>query len=131
VTVVSGAIDGTIAVLQYGLLVPHLSRQRRDLSAYEPVKFVPDHPSPLKLVLGHSDAVRVVAVSADGQFAVSGSDGDDLKLWALPELTPLASFHCDGEIEDIAVAAGARLVAVADSAGAVHLLFTMRAASES
>jgi WD40 repeat protein len=130
VTVVSGARDGTIAVWQVGLLVPHLSRQRRDFSAYEPVKFVSDHPSPIKLVLGHSDPVRVVAVSADGEFAVSGSDADDLTLWALPELTPLTSYHCDGEIEDIAVAAGARLVAVADAAGGVHLLSTLRAASE-
>ncbi len=70
--------------------------------------------------------VKLVAMSPDGKFAVSGSTDDDLTLWRLPELTKVAHFHCDGEIEDVALAANASLVVVADGAGGVHLLTTMR-----
>ena len=100
--IVSGARDGTIAVWQ-----PHLSALPQ-------------------VVPGHSSPVRIVAVAPDGTFAVSGSTVDDLTLWALPELTPVANFQCDGRIEDVALSASASLVVIADSAGNVHLLTLMR-----
>jgi WD40 repeat protein len=100
--VVSGAADGTIAVLR-----PRLSLNSQ-------------------LILGHRDPVRVLALDPSGNFAVSGSAADDLTVWRLPELTRVAGFHCDGKIEDIALAAGASFVVIADGAGSVHLLSKMQ-----
>ena len=99
--IVSGAGDGTVAVWQ-----PHLS-------------------APPRVVPGHVDSVKIVAIAPDGTFAVSGSTADDLTLWALPELRPVAGFQCDGRIEDVALSASASLVVVADGAGGVHLLAPM------
>ena len=99
--IVSGAADGTVAVLR------------------------PRSPLTSQVVLGHRDPVRVVALDPTGNFAVSGSAADEFTLWRLPEFNRVADFHCDGRIEDVALAAEAGLVVIADGAGGVHLLSTM------
>jgi WD40 repeat protein len=95
---VSGAADGTVAYWE------------------------PQGRSGPRVVHGHRGAVAVAAIAPDGRFAVSGSSADELTLWELPGLTRVASFYCDGDIEDAAVAADGRLVVVAESLGDVHLL---------
>jgi WD40 repeat protein len=37
----------------------------------------------LRTLTGHNDSVRAVALSADGQIAVSGSEDEPLKVWDL------------------------------------------------
>ena len=74
---------------------------------------------PPRVLEGHTSDVRAVALSADGQRAVSGSGDHTLRVWDLKSGNCLAVFTCDAAIRCCAWG-GERIVA-GDESGNVHL----------
>jgi WD40 repeat protein len=75
----------------------------------------------LRTLAGHSDPVLGVAVSGDGQRAVSASRDKTLKVWDLETGAVVATFSCDGSARCCAFAGAGKIVA-GDAGGRVHFL---------
>ncbi|MCB9435230.1 MAG: hypothetical protein H6668_24980 [Ardenticatenaceae bacterium] len=67
---------------------------------------------------GHSGGVRAVAITPDGQRAVSASDDQTLKVWNLQTGELLASITLDGSVQCVAVAVDG--IVAGDAAGNVY-----------
>jgi WD40 repeat protein len=52
----------------------------------------------LRTLEGHSAWVAAVAVTPDGQRAVSASDDNTLRVWDIETGLALATFHCDAPV---------------------------------
>lgn len=73
----------------------------------------------LRTLTGHSDQVRAVAVTADGQRAVSASADNMVKVWDLETGEVLATFHlrwCCAYFDAL------KLIGAGDASGRVHFL---------
>ena len=71
---------------------------------------------------GHAAAVTAVALSADGQRAVSSSREGTLVLWDLAQGKALAGFSGDGPMGLCAASPDGRYIAAGDALGRLHLL---------
>ncbi len=76
----------------------------------------------LRTLIGHADRVNGVAVTQDGQRAVSASFDNTLKVWDLETGQALATFTCDSPAYCCAFANGGRLIVAGDGGGRVHFL---------
>jgi WD40 repeat protein len=76
----------------------------------------------LSTLRGHADAVRAVAVSADGRRAVSSSDDLTVKVWDLERGEALATFTADSWIRACAVAPDGVTIVAGDESGCVYFL---------
>jgi WD40 repeat protein len=82
------------------------------------------HPPGTELVRtlkGHSNSVRGVAMTPDGQRAVSASSDYTLKVWDLETGLPLVRFHCDARLRCCTFARGGKVIA-GDDGGRLHFL---------
>jgi WD40 repeat protein len=77
---------------------------------------------------GHEDWVRAVAVTPDGQRAISGAADGTLKVWNLPTGQEVVSITLDGSLWCVAVVpgggrpSGAVTLVAGDRAGNVYCL---------
>jgi WD40 repeat protein len=71
---------------------------------------------------GHQSWVNAVALSADGRYALSGSDDNTLKVWNISSGHVLASFTSDGAFFSLALHPDGYHVLAGDVFGRVHLL---------
>jgi len=71
---------------------------------------------------GHGDLAIAVAISADGQRAVSSSDDKTLKLWNLATGEEIASFTAEAGFSGCALAPDGAGVVAGDESGRVHFL---------
>jgi WD40 repeat protein len=76
----------------------------------------------LHTLAGHSDWVRAVAVTPDGQRAVSAAADNTVKLWDLETGEVLATFTCDSTAYCCALSDGLRLIIAGDAGGYLHFL---------
>jgi WD40 repeat protein len=72
-TLVSSGGDKTVKIWQLG----------SDRQGASPMNLARSQESPLRTLTGHSDWVRTVAISPDGQILATGSDDNTIKLWEL------------------------------------------------
>src|SRR5688500_8952577 len=109
-----GTIGGWLALSVFGVLGACAVLRGQDAPAREPK---------LRTVLrGHTNDVRSVAVTADGQTLVSGGDDLTVRVWdvaAGKERTALRGH--EGRIDFVAVTPDGRTVASADQAGVIKL----------
>jgi WD40 repeat protein len=70
---------------------------------------------------GHSASVFGVAVTPDGQRAVSASGDQALKVWDLETGLPLVRFHCDAGLRCCTFAGKQKIIA-GDQGGRLHFL---------
>lgn len=66
--------------------------------------------------------ITLVAVTPDGQLAVSGYSDKTLKVWELATGTEIATFILDAALACCAVFPGGEIIVVGDAAGTVHFL---------
>lgn len=79
--------------------------------------------SPLLATLeGHSDSVNSVAVTPDGQRAVSASYDQTLRVWDLASGRTIAVFTADAPLYSVAIAPDGRHIFAGDSRENVHFL---------
>jgi WD40 repeat protein len=71
---------------------------------------------------GHAHSVSDVAVTPDGQRAVSASSDKTLKVWDLATGAVVATFTCDGPAHACAVAPDGVTFVAGDALGRVHFL---------
>jgi WD40 repeat protein len=71
---------------------------------------------------GHAHPVYGVAVTPDGQRAVSASLDTTLKVWDLATGTVVATFFADGDTGACAVAPDGVTICAGDAFGRVHFL---------
>ena len=69
---------------------------------------------------GHSHWVNAVAITPDGQRAVSASSDKTLKVWNLQTGELLASMTLDGSVWCVAVAGDGATIVAGDAAGSVY-----------
>ena len=69
---------------------------------------------------GHSGGVSAVAITPDGQRAVSASSDQTLKVWNLQTGELLASMTLDGSVWCVAVAGDGATIVAGDAAGSVY-----------
>jgi WD40 repeat protein len=69
----------------------------------------------------YTNRVRAVAVTPDGQRAISAS-WDMLKVWDLEQGKLIASFRGDGELAACAIAPDAMTIVAGERLGRVHFL---------
>jgi WD40 repeat protein len=69
----------------------------------------------------HVKGVDGVAVTPDGNRAVSASEDKTLTRWSLETGSLIATFHCDASVRCCACASNHRIVA-GDHSGCVHFL---------
>jgi WD40 repeat protein len=75
----------------------------------------------VRTIEGHSDVVHSVAVSADGNRAVSASDDNTLKVWNPDTGLLIATFYCEATTRCCAWVDQQRVVA-GDNGGRVYFL---------
>ncbi len=63
-----------------------------------------------------------VAVTPDGQCALSASDESSLRLWDLEDGAELAAFHADAAIHCCAVSQDGKRTVAGDALGRIHVL---------
>ena len=76
----------------------------------------------LRTLRGHASAVAGVAISADGQHAVSGSNDQTLKVWDLESGQCLATFTGESGMCRCAFASDGRTIVVGEQSGRIHFL---------
>jgi WD40 repeat protein len=82
----------------------------------------------VRTLAGHTDGVSAVAVTADGQRAVSASDDRTLRVWDLESGRVIATFYGEGPLLacDIVPASGrsggSLLIVAGGTSGRVHFL---------
>ena len=76
----------------------------------------------LRTLSGHTEGVSAVAVTPDGQRAVSTSDDGTLKVWDLETEEVLATFTCDNEALLCAFSKALDVVLAADGGNHLHTL---------
>ena len=77
--------------------------------------------SPLVLS-GHTECVRDLAITADGQRLVSSSDDHTLKMWDLQTGSAIASFGGDGPLLSCSVAPDGLTILAGTDSGRLHFL---------
>ncbi|WP_063711959.1 WD40 repeat domain-containing protein [Kamptonema formosum] len=77
---------------------------------------------PVRTLTGHTDEVNAVAITPDGQKAVSASEDNTLKLWDLNTGKEMATFTGEYPFNCCAVAADGVTVVAGDNSGRVHFL---------
>jgi WD40 repeat protein len=119
---VSGSLDRTLLHwdLKSGLLW-NLERDGPGAKGKEGAR------KPIGPLEGHTDAVYCVALTPDGDFAVSGSRDGTIILWDLKTRKEKATFTGEGEITDCGVTADGRTIIAGDSSGRVHFLRVVEA----
>ena len=75
----------------------------------------------LRTLESHTYWVSGVAVTPDGQRAVSASEDKTLKVWDLETGLPVVRFHCDASPGCCTFAGGRKIIA-GDSGGRLHFL---------
>jgi WD40 repeat protein len=73
-------------------------------------------------LVGHSENILALAVSADGERAVSGSQDRTVQVWDLERRDQIACFSADGSVEACALAPDGKTVIAGDRLGQVHIL---------
>ncbi len=63
-----------------------------------------------------------VAVTPDGQHALSASDDRRLRLWDLEDGAELAAFHADAAIQCCTVSQDKKRIVAGDVLGRIHVL---------
>lgn len=84
------------------------------------------HPPGTALVrtlTGHSHAVRAVAVTPDGQRAVSASGDHTVKVWDLETGKLFTTFTSDGSAKCCAFSDSLALIVAGDAGGNMHFLY--------
>ena len=74
---------------------------------------------------GHTGWVNTVAVSPDGQRAVSASSDQTLKVWDLGSGVELMSFTADAPLYSCAVSPNGKVIIAGDQNGGIHYLRLM------
>jgi len=73
-----------------------------------------------RTLAGHSDWVRAVAITPDGQRAVSASEDRTLKVWNLETGEQLASITLDGPLQCVAITPEGVTILTGDQAGGLY-----------
>jgi WD40 repeat protein len=76
----------------------------------------------LRTLSGHSGPLTAVAVSPDGQRAVSASHDQTLKVWDLASGAFLATFTFDSAAHCCAYSDALKLIVAGDAGGHLHFL---------
>ena len=76
----------------------------------------------LRTLQGHSSDVNAVAVTPDGQRAISASDDKTLKVWDLTSGECLATFTADAAVWACSCAPDGLTIVAGDEGGRVHFL---------
>jgi WD40 repeat protein len=76
----------------------------------------------LHTLTGHADEIRAVAVTPDGQRAVSASGDRTLKMWDLETEEVLVAFTCDSSASCCAFSEALKLILAGDARGHLHVL---------
>ncbi|MEG4281245.1 WD40 repeat domain-containing protein, partial [Microcoleus sp. MON1_C1] len=71
---------------------------------------------------GHSNSVKIVAVTLDGKRAISGSRDKSLKVWDLSSGNVIASFTGKSSIASCAIAPDQITIVAGDASGRVYFL---------
>ena len=93
----------------------------RNASADKTLK-VWDLTSGRKLRTGHTNSVNAVAVTPDGQRALSASGDSTLKVWDFDTAMCLATFTCDSDAFGCAYSNALKLIVAGAAAGHLHFL---------
>jgi WD40 repeat protein len=76
----------------------------------------------LRTLTGHSRTVNYVAVTPDGQRAISACWDDTIRMWELETGNVSATFTCDGAATCCAFSEALDLIVAGDLGGHVHFL---------
>ena len=76
----------------------------------------------LRTLSGHSVSVDAVAVTPDGERAVSASDDQTLKVWDLSSGECIVTFTCDWPAHCCAYSDALKLIVAGDAGGHLHFL---------
>jgi WD40 repeat protein len=76
----------------------------------------------LKTLTGHTNWVQAVAITSDGQLAISASRDNTLKVWDLSSGEVVTSFSGDGELYSCAFAPDGLTIVAGGDSGQVHFL---------
>ena len=81
-----------------------------------------DNARKLRTLSGHTGWVYGVALSRDGQRALSASNDNTVKLWNLETGEVLATFTCDSAVYRCAYSDAFKIIVAGDDGGRLHFL---------
>jgi WD40 repeat protein len=76
----------------------------------------------MRTLEGHTDVVNTVAITADGQRAVSASADHSLRVWNVENGDCITAFAGEGPMLRCAIAPDRRTIIARDKSGRGHLL---------
>jgi WD40 repeat protein len=74
-------------------------------------------------LVGHTEAISAVAITARGKRVISVSEDGTLKVWDLTRGTVIASYDSDTSLYSCAVTPDGRIIVAGDGIGRVHFLY--------
>jgi WD40 repeat protein len=84
--------------------------------------WAPEEGTELRMLAGHAGVIWDVAVTSDGQHALSASEDHTLKLWNLDAGQVLATFTADSEIAACTCSPTMPIFVAVDRLGRIHIL---------
>ena len=73
-------------------------------------------------LIGHTDCVNAVAVTRDGQYVISASRDQTIKVWDIRNRCCVATFTGDCEMTACDVAPDGHVIIAGDALGSIHIL---------
>lgn len=101
-----------------------VAKQRQVLPWLRPLttSFTPPDGRLRRTLIGHSDLVRAIAVTPDGEYVISGSGDNTIKIWDLQSKSEITSFTGESSIRCCTIALYDLTIVAGEASGRLHYL---------